>query len=80
VWAGEPTWQEQLNLPEWTTPVLAEQAVIILGAGRTMGNGGADFSWLDAWSVAATSAVQPSATADKASMLRVAARRSGIFA
>ena len=96
VWAGEPTWQEQQNLPEWTTPVLAEQAfassyalsarlnpfflqgdfngdgrldlavlivhsptgqqgiailhasekaVIVLGAGRAVGNGGSDFSW-----------------------------------
>lgn len=106
---GEPTWQEQQNLPEWTAPVLAEKAfastyalstrlnpfflhgdfngdgrldvavlivhkttgqqgiamfhagaqtAIPLGAGRAVGNGGVDFSWLDAWSVSVKPAVQ----------------------
>lgn len=118
---GEPTWQERQNLPEWTAPVLAEQAfassyalstrlnpfflhgdfngdgrldvavlimhkttgqqgiailhvgtqtAIVLGAGRAVGNGGADFSWLDAWSVSVKPAVHQGATEKKPPMHR----------
>jgi len=118
---GEPTWQEQQNLPEWTAPVLAEKAfastyalstrlnpfflhgdfngdgrldvavlivhkttgqqgiamfhagaqtAIALGAGRAVGNGGVDFSWLDAWSVSVKPAEQQGATGKKRPSLR----------
>ena len=116
---GEPTWQEQQNLPEWTVPVLAEktfastyalstrlnpfflhgdfngdgrldvavlimhkttgqqgiailhagaQTAIVVGAGHAVGNGGADFSWLDAWSVSVKPAVHQDATGKKPPM------------
>jgi hypothetical protein len=118
---GEPTWQEQQNLPEWTAPVLTDKAfvstyalstrlnpfflngdfngdgrldiavlivhkrsgqqgiailhasvqtAIVLGAGHAIGNGGADFGWLDAWSVFVKQAVQQSATGNKPPALR----------
>ncbi|MCS6294408.1 MAG: hypothetical protein H8J66_15160 [Nitrospira sp.] len=118
---GQPTWQEQQNLPEWTAPVLAgkafastyalstrlnpfflhgdfngdgrldvavlimhkrtgqqgiailhagAQTAIVLGAGHAVGNGGADFSWLDAWSIFDTQTVQQGATGKKPPMRR----------
>ena len=41
------------------------QTARVLGAGRTVGNGGTDFSWLDAWSVSVKPAVQQHATGMK---------------
>jgi hypothetical protein len=40
---------------------------IVVGAGREIGNGGADFSWLDAWSI---SAREPGANAKGSPALR----------
>lgn len=47
-----------------------ERTARVLGAGRTVGNGGADFSWLDAWSVSVKPAVQQNATGKKPPSLR----------
>lgn len=43
---------------------------LVVGAGRAVGNGGANFDWLDAWSVYVKQPVQPGATGKKAPTLR----------
>ena len=43
---------------------------IVLGAGREIGNGGADFSWLDAWSLYERKAISPSARGKNSPALR----------
>jgi hypothetical protein len=43
---------------------------VIVGAGRSIGNGGADFSWLDAWSLHARQTVPPRAQDKKSPVLR----------
>ena len=43
---------------------------IVLGAGREIGNAGADFSWLDAWSLYERKAISPSARGKNSPALR----------
>lgn len=43
---------------------------IVLGAGREIGNGGADFSWLDAWSIRARQPIPPDTSGKNAPVLK----------
>lgn len=47
-----------------------ERTPRVVGAGRAVGNGGADFSWLDAWSVYVKQAVPQGAAGKKRPVLR----------
>ncbi|MFO0706358.1 MAG: hypothetical protein U0412_05855 [Nitrospira sp.] len=47
-----------------------ERTAHVVGAGRAVGNGGEDFSWLDAWSVVVKRPIQQGATGKKSPVLR----------
>ncbi len=44
--------------------------VSVVGAGQSIGSGGNDFSWLDAWSLSARQPVQPGASGKKPPVLK----------